>query len=132
MAGSLLHAPASYCEQAETPQRCPASPAFERRRSSWALTFAKFTLVGSSGMVIDLAVFLGSIGFVNLGVARALGIGIAMTWNLFLNRQFTFVDCRPRSLWLQYFLFCASCFLLAVAHWGTSITLCYFWDSSRA
>jgi len=34
-----------------------------------------------------------------------LGIGVAMTWNFFLNRQFTFVDCRPRSLWLQYFLF---------------------------
>src|SRR5437773_6476768 len=111
MAGSLLHAPASYCEQAETPQRCPASPAFERRRSSWALTFAKFTLVGSSGMVIDMAVFLGTIAFVTLGVARALGIGVAMTWNFFLNRQFQFVDCGPRWLGLQYFLFCGVGFL---------------------
>jgi putative flippase GtrA len=98
------------------------------RPASWLSTFAEFALVGATGMVVDLAVFLASTAFSPLGVARALGIAVAMTWNFFLNRQFTFAGCRGRRLWQQYLLFCASCFLGAVVNWGTSMTLCFVFD----
>jgi putative flippase GtrA len=98
------------------------------RPASWLSTFAKFALVGATGVVVDLTVFLTSTAFSPLGVARALGIAVAMTWNFLLDRQYTFAGCRRRRMWQQYVLFCASCFLGAVVNWGTSMTLCFVFD----
>ena len=51
-------------------------------------------------------------------------IWIAMTWNFFLNRNFTFSYARRGSLLRQYLGFCGSCLVGAVANWSTSVTLC--------
>jgi putative flippase GtrA len=84
----------------------------------------KFMAVGASGMLVDMAVFIGTTAFLSLGIARALGIGVALHWNFFLDRTFAFADCRPRPLWQQYIMFCASCLFGAIANWVTSISLC--------
>ena len=56
-----------------------------------------FALVGASGFVIDVAVYLGlqAIG-VDHRVARFLSFWPAVTWNWWLNRRFTFGE-RPRQ-----------------------------------
>jgi putative flippase GtrA len=128
MTESLLDLPAAYSEEARISQRCSTRPASDPTMGAWMPAFAKFASVGTSGMVVDMAVFLASLAFATLGIARALGIGVAMTWNFVLNRQFTFAGCRRRPLWQQYLLFCASCLLGAIANWATSVALCHLWD----
>ena len=96
---------------------------FEFRYRSWAF-FGQFALVGLSGMVIDLAVYAVLLGWLLNETARGLAIWIAMTWNFFLNRNFTFSYARQSSLLRQYLGFCGSCLVGAVANWSTSVLLC--------
>jgi len=90
-------------------------------------TFAQllqFGLVGASGMLIDLVVF-GLLLAMSMAhpPARAIAIGIAMTWNFFLNRQVTFATAHRGSLFGQYLGFCACCGFGALTNWVTSTWL---------
>jgi dolichol-phosphate mannosyltransferase len=84
----------------------------------------EFALVGLSGMLPDLSSFAVFQLWLPLGMARALSIWIAMTWNYVLNRRLTFSYARDQSPWRQYVLFCGSCLAGAVMNWSTSIGLC--------
>jgi putative flippase GtrA len=83
----------------------------------------KFGLVGLSGLAVDATTFHALRPFAALGVARAAAIGLAMTWNFWLNRQITFAHARSQNLVQQYLLFCLSCSLGALASWSTSLIL---------
>jgi dolichol-phosphate mannosyltransferase len=86
----------------------------------------KFGLVGGSGSVVDLAVFTACLLLLPVPAARALAIWVAMTWNFYWNRRWTFFEARDGSLVHQYLLFCGACLLGAVASWGTSVGLWKF------
>jgi dolichol-phosphate mannosyltransferase len=86
-----------------------------------------FLVVGGSGMVVDLLVLTLLLTRIDFRPARALAIGIAMTWNFALNRRFTFVGARSGPLLRQYVLFCLSCGLGAVVNWSLSTWLWSRW-----
>ena len=94
------------------------------RRFGWFAFLAQFGLVGLTGMVVDVLCFAALTPIFALGLARALAIAIAMTWNFLLNRCFTFTDARREPFWKQYFLFCASCLVGALVNWAVSMVLC--------
>ena len=98
------------------------------RRFGWVAFLAQFGLVGLTGMAVDVLCFLALAPLLALGLARALAIAVAMTWNFLLNRCFTFADARRESFWKQYLLFCGSCLLGALVNWGVSVFLC--WSSA--
>lgn len=86
--------------------------------------FLQFCAVGATGMVIDLSALTILLGLrLPFGVARALAIWIAMTWNFALNRNFTFRDARSLSALRQYPHFVAACLLGVVVNWSTSMAL---------
>jgi len=81
----------------------------------------QFCMVGASGMVIDLSCYalfqlvLSRTGLVriktpllatgqslDLAVAGALAISLALIWNFSLNRRLTFNDARQGSVWRQF------------------------------
>lgn len=78
----------------------------------------QFVLVGATGMCVDLVVFSLLLRVVSPSVGRALAIGIAMTWNFWLNRQATFSQARRQSIPVQYALFCLACSLGAIISWS--------------
>ena len=93
--------------------------------------FARFSLVGVSGMLPDLAVYnllLG--GGAHRAVARAIAILGGMTWNFVLNRRFTFSDARVEAWPVQYLKFCGGCSLGALANLAVS-TLIGGWDADN-
>jgi putative flippase GtrA len=98
------------------------------RKFGWLACLAQFGLVGLTGMAVDVLCFLALAPLLTLGLARALAIAVAMTWNFLLNRRFTFTNARRESFWKQYLLFCASCLVGALVNWGVSILLC--WSSA--
>jgi dolichol-phosphate mannosyltransferase len=85
-----------------------------------------FGAVGASGMVIDLTVLTVLMLWLEFEWARAAAILVAMTWNFFLNRHFTFLGAHTGQLFKQYGLFCLSCGLGAVVNWSVSS---YLWNS---
>jgi dolichol-phosphate mannosyltransferase len=81
----------------------------------------QFCAVGASGMVVDLSCYalfqllfsrtglarmktplLGSAQSLDLAVAGALAIAIALVWNFSLNRRLTFNDARRGSILRQF------------------------------
>lgn len=84
----------------------------------------QFCVVGGSGMVVDLgmyvlwkAVFARSslagrsvpyLGPADLAAAAALSIGMALSWNFWLNRRLTFSDARHGSVVRQYLVYALS------------------------
>ncbi len=95
-----------------------------RYRYREATTFLTFAMVGTSGMLVDMAAHWTYRHALSLGAARALAIWTAMTWNFFLNRRFTFPHARRSPLLPQYAGFCMSCLVGALVNWSVSITLC--------
>ncbi len=93
--------------------------------------FATFAVVGASGLVIDLLCFRLLLTSLGPGVARAVAIFIAMTWNFELNRRFTFSVSRHASILAEYLRFCAACFLGACLNWTTTLTLLKSFDVCR-
>ena len=99
---------------------------FRNIRLAFALNsrFVDFAVVGMSGSIVDLSSFFLLTGFMELRLARALAIGLAMTWTFVWNRNYTFRQVRQqRSIAVEYFGFCASCTLGAVANWSVSCAL---------
>ena len=89
---------------------------------------AQFGLVGASGMAVDLLVFAVLLrAEVELPVARALAIFVAMSWNFAFNRRVSFSDSRySRPILKQYFRWLASCGLGALASWSVAVSLTSF------
>lgn len=88
----------------------------------WQLV--QFCAVGATGVIVDLSSYgLLLRGGVPLVLARALAIWVAMTWNFFLNRRFTFSYARTGGILKQYPRFIASCGLGAVVSWSISVSL---------
>lgn len=83
----------------------------------------KFGLVGASGSVVDLIAFAVVLLVLPVPVARAIAIWVAMTWNFYWNRRWTFFESRQHSILRQYLLFCGACLIGAVVSWGTSVGL---------
>jgi dolichol-phosphate mannosyltransferase len=83
----------------------------------------KFAFVGASGSVVDLLAFAVSLLLLPVPVARALAIWVAMTWNFYWNRRWTFFDSREHGIVRQYVLFCGACLIGAVVSWATSVGL---------
>jgi len=86
--------------------------------------FAKFCAIGASGAIVDLMIFTTLLAFlIPTGVARAIAIALAMSWNFILNVQLTFAKSSQRPLWLLYGLFCISCSFGAGVNWTVSMLL---------
>jgi dolichol-phosphate mannosyltransferase len=85
--------------------------------------FARFGLVGLSGMVVDL----GALTLLSLAtpfwLARALAIWVAMTWNFALNRRYTFAASAEDSTLRQYVEFSGACLLGGAVNWLVSMSV---------
>jgi len=79
--------------------------------------------VGASGSVIDLIAFSIMLVVLPVPVARALAIWVAMTWNFYWNRRWTFYESREPNVLRQHALFCGACLIGATVSWATSVGL---------
>jgi dolichol-phosphate mannosyltransferase len=89
--------------------------------------FAVFSLVGASGIAVDLGVVYGGVEIVGVPFkfSRIAGIASAMTTNYLLNRFFTFEERPARGFFLAYLGFVIVCSLGALLNWRVSL---YFHD----
>ena len=94
------------------------------KKFGWLAILVQFGLVGVTGMAVDVLCFWALAPLLALGLARALAIAVAMTWNFLLNRRYTFTDARHEPFLKQYLLFCASCLVGALVNWTVSVSLC--------
>lgn len=85
--------------------------------------FAKFGAVGTSGMLLDVAVFRSLLPVIGLAAGRAIAIWGAMTWNFEFNRRFTFQEPSGSNRLAEYTRFCTACLLGAGISWSTSLGL---------
>ena len=85
--------------------------------------FFLFGVVGASGMGVDLGILSLLLPLTGFAVARAVAIGVAMTWNFGCNRAITFRDAADCSLLHQFWRFVVSCSLGAAINWSTSLLL---------
>lgn len=83
----------------------------------------QFLTVGATGMLIDLTMFTLGMKIMSPKLARALAIWIAMTWNFWWNRKWTFSQARDRPLTHQYGLFGISCGIGALISWTIFVSL---------
>ncbi|MCA8949688.1 MAG: GtrA family protein [Planctomycetes bacterium] len=83
--------------------------------------FVQFGLVGGSGFVVDVALFLGLQAAFGLQheVARALSFWGSASWNWAWNRAVTFADRRRTRKRFQWPAFVLSSLLGFVVNWGT-------------
>ena len=88
-----------------------------------ARRFVLFGLVGASGMAVDLGVLSFLLPLTSYSIARAVAIGVAMTWNFGCNRAITFRDVAEGSLLLQFWRFVVSCSVGAAVNWSASLLL---------
>jgi dolichol-phosphate mannosyltransferase len=87
--------------------------------------FISFSLVGASGMIIDLFCLFVSFGLLSIPyrISRALGFIFALTSNFFINRRFTFSQARKGNLFRQYSTFFGVCILGFAINWSISVYL---------
>lgn len=87
-----------------------------------------FGLVGSSGVVVNLAVLtlLIAVG-VDARASLAIAIAVSMVTNFLLNRRLTFGYARSGNIWKQFVGFVAACSLGAVINYGFSLLLLQVW-----
>ncbi|MEO2048147.1 MAG: glycosyltransferase family 2 protein [Pirellulales bacterium] len=81
----------------------------------------RFGIVGLSGMIIDLVALALLRPAVSLTLARAVAIWIAMTWNYFLHRGYTFQKPVADSTVNQYGKFVGACLMGASTNWLVSL-----------
>ncbi len=86
--------------------------------------FSRFLMVGATGAAIDIPSFCLFLPFLPLPAARGIAIWMAMTWNFYWNRRFTFSDRQSDGMSHQYLRFCASSLGGATISWLTSVLLC--------
>ena len=87
-------------------------------------TFTKFTIVGLSGLVINMAVFLILLSIAyNYLAAAIIAFWAAVTNNFFWNMRYTFKDrARGKSAIWKYFWFLA----ISTANLGVSLLILHF------
>jgi dolichol-phosphate mannosyltransferase len=81
----------------------------------------QFAAVGSSGVIVDLAFFLGFTLFagINHQSARAMSFVAAASWNWYLNRWFTFLSGRDQQWGTQWIQFLLAATLGFTVNWGS-------------
>ena len=83
--------------------------------------FLQFCLVGATGVGVDLlSLNLLLLLTHSFSLARGVAIGIAMTWNFYLNRRLTFSHARREPWFGQYLKFVGTCLVGAVVSWCVS------------
>lgn len=88
--------------------------------------FLTFGVVGLSGLGISLIIVNVLMIYTgNFALANIVAFCIAMTWNFFLNRRFTFRESNSKSLFLQWSMFAGSCALGTACNWAVSFGLYY-------
>jgi dolichol-phosphate mannosyltransferase len=88
---------------------------------------AQFLVVGSSGLVVNLALLTGFLYLrVPSDAAVALAIALSMVWNFSFNRRFSFSYARRQAVWPQLLGFVAACSLGAVINYFVTSSL---WDA---
>lgn len=87
--------------------------------------FIKFSIVGSTGMLVDLTSVYFAYGIFSMPyrIARVVGFVFALTSNFLLNRAFTFQSRSRTNLYRQYFSFLAICLLGFLFNWTISVYL---------
>ena len=87
--------------------------------------FASFALVGLSGVLVGLGVLnLCMLVAASFPLANGVAFLVAVTWNFWLNRRFTF-DPTDKPLPQQWLRFVAVCAGGAVVNWAVSLGLYY-------
>jgi dolichol-phosphate mannosyltransferase len=95
-------------------------------RGAVPLRFIAFALVGSFGVLINLAIMAAARGAgLQFGLAQAIGTLIAMIVNFQMNNALTYRDIRLRgpAFWRGLVLFMLVCGLGAIANIGIARTL---------
>lgn len=84
-----------------------------------------FSLIGASGMVIDMMTVFIAYGRLRIDfrIARAAGFLVALTWNFFLNRKLTFPDSRGKNIFVQYRRFFLVSSLGGLFNWFIAVYL---------
>jgi dolichol-phosphate mannosyltransferase len=93
------------------------------RYKGWA-EFVHFGIVGTSGLVVDLAFYyLFQFFGASHTTARGFSFWPAVSWNWALNRKTTFGDRERRPKAKQWFEFVASSLVGFTFNWGIYVTL---------
>lgn len=81
----------------------------------------QFATVGSSGVIVDLLLFLTLTYGVRIDhqLARAMSFLVTASWNWFFNRWFTFVNGRDRKWGKQWLQFLTSASVGFTVNWGS-------------
>ena len=87
--------------------------------------FIRFSLIGGSGMIVDLCFVFIAYNFLSLPfrVARVIGFLSALTSNFYLNRKYTFPHAERSSMRRQYASFFAVCIVGFSVNWVISVYL---------
>jgi dolichol-phosphate mannosyltransferase len=87
--------------------------------------FIKFSIIGSSGMIVDLTSVYLAYGIFRIPyrIARALGFIFALTSNFLLNRLYTFQNTSQKNIYKQYISFLIICLLGFSFNWTISVYL---------
>ncbi len=103
------------------------NPPFDRCKikRKWIQQFIFFGLIGASGIVVGLGILnLSMLIYQNFVIANLISFLVAVTWNFFLNRRFTFKS-QDKSVFRQWCRFILACLTGAAANWAISMTLYY-------
>jgi len=97
---------------------------YQYRYPAWT-EFVQFGLVGSTGVVIDLAIYeaLQSLFAIDHKVARAYSFIGAASWNWALNRLITFTNRQKMSKLIQWPAFLLTSSLGFAVNWGSYVIL---------
>ena len=87
--------------------------------------FIRFSLIGGSGMVVDLFFVFLSYQVLSLPfrIARVIGFIFALTMNFLLNRKYTFPHAGNGNIVKQYVSFFAVCCVGFLFNWIISVRL---------
>jgi len=97
---------------------------FQYRYPAWT-EFIQFGMVGSTGVVVDLAIYLAlqtALG-IDHRVARAYSFLVAASWNWALNRLITFTYRQKMSKLIQLPAFVITSSMGFAVNWGSYIVL---------
>jgi dolichol-phosphate mannosyltransferase len=87
--------------------------------------FIKFSVVGGSGVIVDLTSLYIAYGLINIPyrISRVISFLIALSSNFILNRSFTFLKCRKENIVRRYILFLIVCIFGFFINWIISVYL---------
>jgi len=97
---------------------------YQYRFPAWA-EFIQFGMVGSTGVVVDLIIYLSLQKFLGVDhrLARAYSFVFAATWNWALNRLITFTYRQKMSKLLQLPAFILTSSMGFLVNWGSYVIL---------